>query len=327
MRALQLALLRQRVSWSLFNQTVCALRFFFKTTLGRPEVLPLIPYGKRPKSLPCVLGPEEVLRFIEAAPVGRDRVLLQTVYACGLRISELLGLNVSDIDSARMVVVIRQGKGRKDRLVPLSLRLLEVLRAYWRVHRPTTWLFPGQRPEQPLTASNLQRLCQRLVAQLSFTKHVTPHTLRHSFATHMLEAGVDLRALQAILGHSSLQTTALYLHVSTRRLQQLPSLLDRLMLPTVSATGPTTEDTPFATGILAPGSEGRSRDWLQSTEGRRTEILALRDQHPDLLERALRIERNAMPKLTSEKELARSFAFTDFLQKDNRISLFDSCKC
>ena len=231
-RDLQLDLLRRGVSWSTFNQTVCALRFFFRVTLGRPEVLPFIPFGKKPKSLPCVLSPEEVLQFLGAVPTHRDRVLLQTAYACGLRIEELMHLRVADIDSRRMVVSVRQGKGDKDRLVPLSPRLLEVLRAYWQAERPAAWLFPGQRPGQPLTATNLQRLCQRLVAQLGWTKHVTPHTLRHSFATHMLEAGVDLLTLQRILGHRHLQTTALYLHVGTGRFQRLPGLLERLMLPT-----------------------------------------------------------------------------------------------
>jgi len=236
-RVLQLELLRRGVSWSLFNQTVCALKFFFGTTLGRPEVLPMIPFGKKPKTLPCVLSPEEVLRFIEAAS-GRDRVMLQTAYACGLRIEELLHLRVNDIDSARMVVIVRQGKGRKDRLTPLSQRLLDELRVYYRWQRPTTWLFPGQRPDQPLHPGGLQRLCRRLVVKLGLGKPVTPHTLRHSFATHMLEAGVDLFTLQAILGHSSLETTALYLHVGTRRLQQIPSLLDRLMLPLPGSTPP-----------------------------------------------------------------------------------------
>jgi site-specific recombinase XerD len=236
-RALQLDLLRQGVSWSLFNQTVCALRFFFRVTLGRPDVLPYIPFGKKPKCVPCVLSPEEVLQFLDAVPHGRDRVLLQTAYACGLRIEELMHLRVDDIDSRRMVVVVRQGKGRKDRLVPLSPRLLEVLRAYWHVERPRTWLFPGRIADRPLTATNLQRLCQRVVARLGLPKRVTPHTLRHSFATHMLEAGVDLHTLKAMLGHRSLQTTALYLHVGTRRFQHLPGLLERLMLPTL-AEGP-----------------------------------------------------------------------------------------
>ena len=237
-RALQLDLLRRGVSWSTFNQTACALRFFFRVTLGRPDALPLIPYGKKVKSIPCVLSPEEVLQFLDAAPAGRNRVLLQTAYACGLRLEEVLHLRVDDIDSRRMVVAVRRGKGGKDRLVPLSPRLLGVLRGHWLAERPETWLFPGQRPGQPVTASNLQRLCQRLVARLRLTKRVTPHTLRHSFATHMLEAGVDLFTLQGILGHSCLQTTALYVHVGTRRFHQLPGLLERLMLPTVAGDAP-----------------------------------------------------------------------------------------
>jgi integrase/recombinase XerD len=232
-RSFQLELLRRRVSWSLFNQTVCALRFLYGVTLCRSAQLPLIPYGKKVRTLPCVLSPEEVLRFLDAAPPGRGRVLLQTVYACGLRIGELQGLRVADIDSARRVIVVRAGKGRKDRLVPLSPRLLDVLRDYWRCARPTLWLFPGRDPRRPLHSSNVQRLCQRLVVRLGLSKRVTPHTLRHSFATHMLEAGVDVRTLQAILGHADLVTTAHYLHIETRRFQRLPGLLERLMLPTV----------------------------------------------------------------------------------------------
>jgi integrase/recombinase XerD len=234
-RSFQLHLLERKVSWSLFNQTVCALRIFYHVTLQRPDIVTMIPYGKKPKTLPCVLSPEEVLRLVEAAPSGRDRTLLRTAYACGLRINELLHLRINDIDSARMVVIIRQGKGGKDRLVPLSSRLLDELRAYWRQYRPRTWLFPGARPQHPMNASNVQRMCQRLVARAGLTKRATPHTLRHSFATHMLEAGVDLLTLQAILGHGNLDTTAHYLHIGTRRLQQLPSLLDRLMLPTPPA--------------------------------------------------------------------------------------------
>jgi integrase/recombinase XerD len=230
-RAYQLELLRRGVSWSLYNQTACAMRFFYRTTLGRPELVEMIPFGKKPKTLPVVLGPEEVLRFLDAAPRGRDRVLLQTAYACGLRIGELIRLKVADIDSVRMVIAVRQGKGRKDRLVPLSPRLLEVLRIYWEHDRPKGWLFPGEDPERPLHSSSVQRICQNLVARLRLSKRVTPHTLRHSFATHMLEAGVDLRTLQAILAHSTLATTAHYLHVETGRLRGVPALLDRLMLP------------------------------------------------------------------------------------------------
>jgi integrase/recombinase XerD len=234
-RAFQLQLLERRVSWSLFNQTVCALRFFYGVTLGRPEQLPLIPYGKRPHTLPCVLSPAEVVRLFEAAPPGRDRVLLQTAYACGLRLGELLHLQVTDLDSARMVVHVRQGKGQRGRLVPLSRRLLQELRGYWKQYRPQSWLFPGAAPERPLHGSNVQRLCQRLLPRAGLSKRATPHTLRHSFATHLLEAGVDLVTLQRILGHRQLATTAHYLHLSTERLRQTPSLLDLLALPQPAA--------------------------------------------------------------------------------------------
>ena len=230
-RDFQLHLLQQRVSWSSFNQAVCALRFLYGTTLGRPEQLPFIPFGKRPKTLPSVLSPAEVLGLLEAAQPGRDRVLLQVAYGCGLRLSELTHLQVADIDSARMVIHVRQGKGAKDRLVPMSLRLLEDLRAYWRMHRPRTWLFPGHKPNRPITGSNIQRRFARLVKQVGLTKHCSMHTLRHSYATHLLEAGVDLLTLKALMGHTSLQTTARYLHVSTHRLLQAPSLLDLLVLP------------------------------------------------------------------------------------------------
>jgi site-specific recombinase XerD len=234
-REFQLHLLQRRVSWSSFNQAVCALRFLYGTTLGRPEQLPLIPYGKRPKTLPSVLAPDEVLRLLDAAPPGRDRVLLQVAYGCGLRLNELLHLRVGDIDSARMVIHVRQGKGAKDRLVPLSLRLLDELRAYWRLCRPRTWLFPGQTADGTMTSSNVQRRFGRLVRRVGLTKRCSMHTLRHSYATHLLEAGVDVLTLKALLGHASLQTTARYLHVSTRRLHQTPSLLDLLVLPRPAA--------------------------------------------------------------------------------------------
>ena len=230
-RDFQLHLLERRVSWSSFNQAVCALRFLYGTTLGRPEQLPLMPFGKRPKTLPSVLSPGEVLRLLDAAEPGRERVLLQVAYGCGLRLSELLHLQVGDIDSARMVIHVRQGKGAKDRLVPLSLRLLEELRAYWRRGRPRSWLFPGQKPARPINASHVQRGLGRLVQQVGLSKHCSMHTLRHSYATHLLEAGVDVLTLKALLGHTSLQTTARYLHVSTHRLSQTPSLLDLLVLP------------------------------------------------------------------------------------------------
>jgi site-specific recombinase XerD len=156
--------------------------------------------------------------------------LLETAYACGLRLKELLGLQVGDIDSARLVLHIRHGKGQKERLVPLSPRLLQVLRAYWREYRPATWLFPGAKATVALTDGAVQRICKRTARRAGLAKHVHPHTLRHSYATHLLEAGVDLLSVQALLGHSHFRTTAKYLHVSMRRLQQLPQLLEGLAI-------------------------------------------------------------------------------------------------
>jgi integrase/recombinase XerD len=230
-RTFQLHLLQRRVSWSTFNQAVCALRFLYGTTLSRPEQLPSIPYGKRPKTLPSVLSPGEVLRLLNGAQPGRDRLLLQLAYGCGLRLNELVHVRVGDIDSARMIVHVHQGKGAKDRLVPLAPRLLEELRAYWRLYRPHAWLFPGHKPDRALSGGNVQRRFALARKQASISKRCSMHTLRHSYATHLLEAGVDLVTLKALLGHTSLETTAHYLHLSTHRLQQTPSLLDLLVVP------------------------------------------------------------------------------------------------
>jgi site-specific recombinase XerD len=258
-RAFQLHLLEKKVSWSQFNQTVCALRFFYGKTLGRTEQVPMLPFGKRPKKLACVLSPEEVARLLEAARPGRERMLLQTAYACGLRLMEVLTLQVADIDSARMLVHVRQGKGNKDRLVPLSLKLLTELRDYWRLFRPKLWLFSnkGQKPVLPAT---VQRQLRRTVLKAGLSKPATMHTLRHSFATHMLEAGVDVMTLQKILGHRQLSTTARYLHLRGDYLQQLPSLLDRLALPVPNAlpTNPWPTNPPAAPGATqGPNTEGR----------------------------------------------------------------------
>ena len=249
LRAYQQHLLERKVSWSMFNQSVCALRFLYNVTLGRPHLIVHLPFAKRPRLLPTVLSPEEVMRFLEAALPGRDRTLLDVAYSCGLRLKELLGVQVADLDSARMVLHIRHGKGQKERLVPLSRRLLEALRGYWRVQRPATWLFPGAKPGLALTGGAVQRLCQRTAKRAGLTKRIHPHTLRHSFATHLLEAGVDLLSVQALLGHSHFNTTAKYLHVSMRRLQQLPALLEGLVVPrpvltAAGAVGPTDAGSP-----------------------------------------------------------------------------------
>jgi site-specific recombinase XerD len=239
-RAFQLHLVQCQVSWSQFNQTVCALRFLYGTTLGRPEQVPLIVYGKRPKVLPCVLSQEEVWRLLQAARPGRDSVLLQTTYACGLRLSEVLHLQVGAIDSARMVLHIRQGKGHKDRLVPLSVKLLGELRNYWRCYRPSPWLFGNATQQGPLCPGTVQRLFQDAVGRAGLSKPATMHTLRHSFATHLLEAGVDLLVLQKILGHRQLSTTAHYVHLRSDRFRQLPSLLDLLVVPPPGSQPPVT---------------------------------------------------------------------------------------
>ena len=234
-RAFQLHLIERGVSWSTFNQAVCALRFLYGKTLGRPEHLPMIRFGKRPKKLPCVLSPEEVTQLIDAAQPGRERMMVQTTYACGLRLEEVTHLGVRDIDSRRMVVHVRQGKGQKDRLVPLSPRLLEALRVYWRRYRPTTWLFPKRTGDGPCHGGSFQRRFRKLVRRAGLAKPATMHTLRHSFATHLLEAGVDVMTLQKLLGHKSLATTALYLHLRGDYFKSLPSLLDLLGVPTPTA--------------------------------------------------------------------------------------------
>lgn len=224
----------KRVSWTWFNQAVCALRFFYRVTLGRNDIIPDIPFPRTSKKLPTVLSAEEVVRLLRAVRNAKHRTVLTTIYATGLRISEALALKVSDIDSERMVINVRQGKGRKDRTVMLSPQLLGMLRGYARQARPREWLFPGRRLDQPLNATAVQRTCARARVAAGLAKHASVHTLRHSFATHLLEAGTDLRVIQTLLGHQSVKTTAIYTHVSAQRLHDTPSPLDRLE---VSALG------------------------------------------------------------------------------------------
>jgi integrase/recombinase XerD len=238
-RTWQLHLLRvKHASWSAYNQSVCALRFFYGVCLQRPYMVAAIPYGKRPKTLPTVLSRDEVLQFFAAFPTDPDRLLVRTTYACGLRIGEVVRLRVADIDSQRGVLVVRQGKGRKDRQMPLSPQLLEELRAYWRRYRPKDWLFPSRGSSGHCHITALGRRVTRAVRALGWSKRVSLHTLRHSYATHLLEAGVDVVTLQHLLGHNDLQTTARYLHVSTLHLQRLPNPLDTLVATPPGAGGP-----------------------------------------------------------------------------------------
>lgn len=228
-RQFQLHLIEVRkASWSAFNQAVCGLRFLYHVTLPRPWVVQQIPFGKRPKKLPAVLGAEEVSRLLACVPVLKQRTVLLTQYAAGLRLSEATHLQVTDIDSVRMQLKVRHGKGDKQRLVPLSPRLLTELRAYWRQARPATFLFSGKTPDVPLANDTVQKACKLAAALARIPKHVTPHTLRHSYATGLLEAGVDLLTISRLLGHRSFLTTMVYLHVRQPHLESAPSPLDWL---------------------------------------------------------------------------------------------------
>jgi site-specific recombinase XerD len=226
-RAFQVHLVTQaKVSWGTLAQYVNALRFFYRVTLGKPWIIEQIPYPKQAKRLPVIPTREEILRFLEAIPNLKHRAILTVCYAAGLRISEVARLRVEDIDSARGVIRVHQGKRRKDRIVPLSPTLLELLRTYWRAVRPASrWLFPGYGHDRPICRRTVQRVCE-LARQRVGWDRFTAHTLRHSFATHLLDAGTDLRKIQVVLGHASVRTTANYTHVSTRTIQAIHSPLD-----------------------------------------------------------------------------------------------------
>jgi site-specific recombinase XerD len=229
--AYQVYLVREKkASWCSFNQAVCALRFLYRTTLPRPWPVAMIPFAKRPKKLPTVLGGDEVQKLLACATPLKQRIVLTTIYAAGLRLLEAMHLRPADIDSSRMLLRVACGKGAKERVVPLSPRLLTELREYWRTYRPTTWLFPGPQPEQPLGSTTIQKCCTRAAKQAGLIKRVTPHTLRHSYATGLLEAGVDLLTIQRLLGHRSFSTTLIYLHVRRPHLESIQSPLDLLPL-------------------------------------------------------------------------------------------------
>jgi integrase/recombinase XerD len=231
-RGYLLHLIQERhVSWSYYNQARCALQFLYRITMGQEWVVEDVVCPKQPRKLPVVLSLQEVARFLGAITHIKHRAILMSAYAAGLRVSEVTRLRVADIDSQRMVLRIRQAKGQKDRFVVLSPRLLKLLREYWKAVRPSDFLFPGARPDQPITSGSVHRVCRAARERCGLGKHVTVHTLRHSFATHLLEDGTDLRTIQILLGHRSLSTTARYLHVATAALRSTRSPLDRLDLP------------------------------------------------------------------------------------------------
>ncbi len=211
---------------------VSALRFFFVKTLKRPYLLDDIPYPKVPRRLPIILSVEEVGRLIDAARNLMDRTLLMVLYSTGMRNRELRNLQVKDIDSKAMLIHIQHGKGGRDRYVPLSPKLLETLREYWRWMKPKTWLFPGTvdgwRADKPITPKVVWDACQSAAERAGLEKHVSAHLLRHSYATHLLEAGADLRTIQLLLGHVELKHTGSYLHLSRRHLQAVANPLDTL---------------------------------------------------------------------------------------------------
>jgi site-specific recombinase XerD len=227
-RQYQLHLLERGVSWSHFNVTTSALRFFFCTALGQNTLVKQIPFGKRPKTLPLVLTVAEVLRLIEASPTPKYKTMFVTLYGCALRLGECCRLRVRDIDSTERQLHVRAGKGSKDRSVPLSEKQLEHLRRYWRTVRSTEWLFPGGVTGRPISTTAVQRAFRSARLRAEIKKPVGPHVLRHSCATHLLEAGTDIRIIQKLLGHAHLETTLIYTQVSTKALQMGLGRLEHL---------------------------------------------------------------------------------------------------
>jgi len=229
-RVYQLYLIGQKRSWSHINQNVCALRFFFGVTMGRADAFERIVAAREPQRLQVVLSGEEIVQFLEAVPGLRNRVALTTAYGAGMRVGEVVRLQTTSIDSSRMLIRIEHGKGGKDRYVGLSAQLLQILRTYWRLARPGRWLFPGREPTEPVSVATLQEACRQAARQAELTKPVTVHTLRHSFATHLLESGTDVRIIQVLLGHARLSTTARYTQVATNLISRVSNPLDHLNL-------------------------------------------------------------------------------------------------
>jgi len=228
-RQYQLYLVNEKKSsWSSFNQAVCGLRFLYEVTLQRNWAVRHIPFGKRPKKLPVVLSNEEASRLLQCIENPKHRAVILTCYAAGLRLRETTNLRVADIDGSRAQIRICCGKGSKERIVPASPRLLGELREYWKLTRPGNYLFPGKTPDVPLSSATVQKAYKLALAKAGINKAATPHTMRHSWATGMLEAGVDLLTISKLLGHSSFVTTMIYLHVRRQHFDRSPSPIDWL---------------------------------------------------------------------------------------------------
>jgi len=219
---------------------ISALRFLYKVTLKKDwNFEEIIPAPKKPQKLPVVLSPEEVIQFLRCVAITKHRVILTTCYAAGLRIAEAVCLTPPAIDSKRMVLRVEQGKGKKDRYVMLSPKLLVILRDWWRVERPRHWLFPGDRPGQHISKAAVERECQKTQRICKISKPITPHSMRHAFAVHLLEQGTDVRTIQLLLGHRSLATTAKYLRIATSKVCSTSSPLDLLPHPVPLEVKPT----------------------------------------------------------------------------------------
>ena len=241
-RAYQLYLTQdKKLSPKSITIAVSALRFLYKVTLHREWKLEdIIPAPKAPQKLPIILSPEEVLQFLGCVRENNHRTILTCCYAAGLRISEAVALQITHIDSRRMVIRVEQGKGQKDRYVMLSPKLLEILRNWWRQERPQHWLFPGGIPGRHISKDAVERVCQQAQKRCHIAKPITPHSLRHAFAVHLLEQGTDLRTIQLLLGHRSLATTARYLRIATTKVCSTTSPLDLLpqLLPSEPKPAP-----------------------------------------------------------------------------------------
>ncbi|MCZ8516744.1 tyrosine-type recombinase/integrase [Paenibacillus filicis] len=224
-----LAVLDEDRSYAYLNQTVSALKLFCKETLQRADLSFSLPRAQKEKRLPDVLSADEVMSILCSVDNLKHRAILYVAYSAGLRVSEVVNLKVQDLDGERGLIHIRQSKGRKDRYTLLSKAAMELVQAYIRKERPETWLFPGAEDGRHLTIRSVQKMFDRAAARCGIRKHITMHTLRHSFATHLLEAGTDLRYIQELLGHQSSKTTEIYTHVTTKDVRRIQSPLDRIM--------------------------------------------------------------------------------------------------
>ena len=244
-RTFQLHLIEERkLAYSTFNQAVCALRFYYRHTQPMSWPVTAVPFGKRPKKLPTVLSRQEVDALIQCTSNLKHRTFLMTLYAAGMRFSEAAHLKISDIDSKRMMIRIASGKGGKERLVPLSPRLLKELRIYWLKYKPTDLLFPGKPTTKPYADTTIRKAMKVAAEKAGIRRRIYPHVLRHSYATGLLEAGVDLLTISKLLGHASFVTTMVYLHCRREHLHSVPSPLDWLPVRQLPTYTPAEENSP-----------------------------------------------------------------------------------